>query len=56
MRFVPVLKSEEFGVEEFAPRLRIENALTALKDIQLQCLALNDGIEREYLIRVEWGD
>lgn len=49
--FIPQLESDEFGSEDFGPRDTIQEALAILERIQARASAMDDEVERQYMIR-----
>jgi hypothetical protein len=50
-QFTPVMKSEEYGEDEFAPTKSLHKALSTLEELDRKVAELNDGIERKFFIR-----
>lgn len=55
MQFVVIMRSEEFGSEEFSTHGTLADALAQLGRVATSAVkyAKTDGVEREILVRVE---
>ena len=56
MFYIPIVDSKDYGREEYASAEKVDEAVACLSRVKKKADELDDDVDREYLIRVEFDE